>query len=123
MTDTTEREQDEEIGWALLEILGHRRLGGFVRVEEIAGTSFFRIDVPAANGHAAFTSWYHPNSLYCLTPVTEAVALSIAKSSPQPATRWELTAIEATARVDYREDAEEPDPRFERDEDTEDYPF
>lgn len=99
MSETTTREQDEEIGYALLEVMGHRRLGGFVRIEQKAGVGFFRIDVPAANGHAAFTQWYHPNSLYCLTPVTEEVALAIAKSSPQPATRWELTAIEATAKA------------------------
>lgn len=33
-------------GWAILELMGHRRLGGYIREQEIAGQAFLRIDVP-----------------------------------------------------------------------------
>lgn len=33
-------------GWAILELMGHRRLGGYVREVTLAGAGFFRIDIP-----------------------------------------------------------------------------
>lgn len=39
-------------GWCVLELMGHRRLGGYVREQEIAGQGFLRIDVPAPTGSA-----------------------------------------------------------------------
>lgn len=43
-------EQPREIGWAILELMGHRRLGGYLREETIAGAAFLRIDVPRGCG-------------------------------------------------------------------------
>lgn len=37
---------DQEIGWAILELMGHRRLAGYVSEQEIAGAAFIRVDVP-----------------------------------------------------------------------------
>jgi hypothetical protein len=79
--------------WALLELMGHRRLGGFVREVQIAGAGFFRIDVPGDNGETHSTQFYPPSSVYCLTPVSEAAARIVAKTTrPEPVTRWELPA-------------------------------
>jgi hypothetical protein len=33
-------------GWAILELMGHRRLGGYLREQDVAGAAFIRIDVP-----------------------------------------------------------------------------
>lgn len=33
-------------GWAILELMGHRRLGGYVSQAEMFGTAMLRIDVP-----------------------------------------------------------------------------
>lgn len=33
-------------GWAVLELMGHRRLGGYIREEQVAGAAFIRIDIP-----------------------------------------------------------------------------
>lgn len=33
-------------GWAILELMGHRRLAGYVRETELAGTGMLRLDVP-----------------------------------------------------------------------------
>jgi hypothetical protein len=42
-------------GWAILELMGHRRLAGYVQEATIAGGAFIRLDVPgdacAACGH------------------------------------------------------------------------
>jgi hypothetical protein len=86
---------DEQSGFesfAILELMGHRRLGGFVREVQIAGAGFLRIDVPGdADGETHSTQFYPPSSVYCLTPVSEEAARIVAKTTrPEPVTRWEL---------------------------------
>jgi len=34
-------------GWCVLELMGHRRLAGYVSEQEIAGADMLRIDVPS----------------------------------------------------------------------------
>jgi hypothetical protein len=61
--------------WSILELLGHRRLAGFVTEQEIAGKGFLRIDIP---GERKVTQFYSPDSVYGLTPTTEEVARRVA---------------------------------------------
>lgn len=80
-------------GWAILELMGHRRLGGFVRTVELAGVGLFRIDVPTADAEELTTQFYAPAALYCLTPATEDVVRQFARANqPEPVHRWELPA-------------------------------
>jgi len=77
-------------GWAIVELMGHRRLGGFVTEVEVAGTAMLRVDVPAQLGVEA-TQFYSAAALYCLTPTTEAMARAAAASARvEPVHRWEL---------------------------------
>jgi hypothetical protein len=74
--------------WVVLELMGHRRLAGYLTEQEIAGRGFLRLDVPGVVG---VTQFYNPTSVYCITPTTEAVATVVADSSqPAPVQRWEL---------------------------------
>lgn len=88
-------------GWCILELLGHRRLGGYVREEPLFGASMCRIDVPGPDGATVATQFYGGGSVYCLTPTTEAVARAVgARAQPAPATPWELRpALPAPAAV------------------------
>jgi hypothetical protein len=96
-------------GWCILELMGHRRLGGFVKEVQVAGAGFLRIDVWADNdkpAEAVITQFYPPSSVYCLTPTTEAMARAVAKSNmPQPVQRWELPALPPRAEVSMTGDA------------------
>lgn len=85
-------EQSEPFAqWAVLELMGHRRLAGYVTEQEIAGKGFLRLDVPGVDGSPAVTQLYNPASVYCLTPTTEATARAAAISSrPAPVQQWEL---------------------------------
>jgi len=77
-------------GWVILELMGHRRLAGYLRDEVVGGTAFLRIDVPAEEGTVA-TQFYSGSAVYCITPTTEAIARAVAKScAPAPVTAWEL---------------------------------
>lgn len=89
---TTNDEQTGYEAWSILELMGHRRLGGFVREVQVAGVGFLRIDVPGdTDGETHSTQFYPPSSVYCLTPVSEAAARIVAKQTrPEPVTQWEL---------------------------------
>lgn len=101
--------------WAILEILGHRRLGGRVSEQLIAGAPFVRIDVPAIGEEKPATQFYSPGAVYCITPCAEDLARRVAEGSRvRPVERWELPAALTTARPapgGGGDDDFEPDPR------------
>lgn len=78
--------------WAVLELMGHRRLGG--RVSQATWPAgFARIDVYTSKcgDTPVATQIYGPSAIYCLTPTTEAVARKVGDlSQPAPVARWEL---------------------------------
>ena len=82
-------------GWAILELMGHRRLGGRVSEATIAGGAFIRIDVPHPNEAGIFTAsqFYSPSAVYAITPTTEEIACAIARGAPEPVSRWDLRAL------------------------------
>jgi hypothetical protein len=82
-------------GWAILEIMGHRQVAGYVTDVELFGAKMARIDIPeipasaasesengfrypALPGVPAFTQYYGGSSVFCMTPTTEAVARAAA---------------------------------------------
>ncbi|MCW2898841.1 MAG: hypothetical protein JWO67_1106 [Streptosporangiaceae bacterium] len=95
-------------GWAIVELMGHRRLAGFVTEHEIAGQSFLRLDIagpphpeddeddgPAVALKGGFeggvTQFYSPQAVYCITPTTQDIAVTIGRrSQPAPVQRYEL---------------------------------
>ena len=88
-------------GWAFLELMGHRRLGGRVRTVVLGGAPTIRIDLPDEDdGEALATQYYSPAALYCLTPATEeTVRAWIAdRIAPPP------SAIGAGRRIEDVED-------------------
>lgn len=88
-------------GWAVLELMGHRRLGGLVSEAELAGAKLIRIDVPgrdAAGAPNMTTQFYSPTALYCLTPTTEEVARAVASyNRVVPVHAYEVRRIAAPA--------------------------
>jgi hypothetical protein len=77
--------------WAILELMGHRRLAGLVREQTIGSASFIRIDVFIEGEKAVATQFYNPDAVYCMTPVSEELARQVAKrDQPTPVSRWEL---------------------------------
>lgn len=93
--------------WAVLEVMGHRRLAGKVTEQLIAGMPFLRIDVPM-DGDQMTTQFYAPSSVYCLTPTTEEIARAVARrNQPEPVFRWELPSPQAHRQVN---DPDEDDP-------------
>lgn len=114
-------DEKQVIGWCVLELMGHRRLGGFVRPVEIAGAPFLRIDVPTPDtqdesGPWSATQMYSPSAVYCMTPTTMAMAkIAAASSEVAPVSRWELPPAKETApprrvEIDHGEDDDDLEP-------------
>ena len=70
----TENENTPFEGWAILELMGHRRLAGKITEATIAGATFVRLDVPETGEELAVTQFYSPQAVYCITPATEEYA-------------------------------------------------
>lgn len=93
--------------WAIVELMGHRRLAGWLSEQEIAGRGFLRLEIPC---EPPATQFYNPASVYGITPTTEAIARSVAKlAQPSPVQRWELPAA-ARSSVDDEPDYESEGP-------------
>ena len=108
--------ESEVLGWCILELMGHRKMAGYVQEAEIAGGKFLRIDVPGPKSEgippheekAVATQYYSPASVYAITPTTESLAREIAiRNQPAPVARWELPEAKtapATDEHDYPPD-------------------
>lgn len=66
-------EQEFE-GWAILELMGHRVRGGYVKDVEMYGGKLLRIDIPVgAKPEETVTEFYGCNSVYSLRPCSEQI--------------------------------------------------
>lgn len=100
--------------WAIVELMGHRRLAGYLTEQQIAGAGFLRLDIPESDAteetrlaSQAATQFYAPSSVYAITPVTEEVARAVARRArPEPVHYYELQlpAAKAANREDEDED-------------------
>jgi hypothetical protein len=89
-------EEQQVIGWAILELMGHRKVAGYVQEVEIAGRGLLRVDVPEAGGIQPATHYFAPDALYCLTPTIEEMVRRVATAiQPLPVNRWELQRQQA----------------------------
>ena len=81
-------------GWAIIEIMGHRRLAGMVREVDVFGTKMLRIDtveLPAREerevsypAQASITQLYSGSSLFSLTPATREACEEVARAQQRP---------------------------------------
>lgn len=63
-------ENDTFSEWVILELLGHRRLAGFLSERQIAGHPFLQLMIPSEDGPVS-TQWYSPSSVYAITPTDD----------------------------------------------------
>ena len=89
-------------GWAVVELMGHRRLIGFASDVEIAGGKLLRVDVPENNGQPAYSQFYGAGAIYCLSPVSEEAARAmLTRANTKPWYAYEIpTALPKPEAVD-----------------------
>ncbi|MCG8417610.1 MAG: acetyltransferase [Proteobacteria bacterium] len=66
-------------GWAIVELLGHRRRAGEIRECTIAGKPMLAITIPR-KGKDPITQYYSGEAVYGITPCTEETATAVAHS-------------------------------------------
>lgn len=83
-------------GWAILELMGHRRLAGFVTDVAMFGTQMLRIDIPI-NENDKVTQFYGGTAIYCVTPSSEQIARGLAAQTQAtlPVSSFELRHLGA----------------------------
>lgn len=93
----SDNETNEKFGvWAILELMGHQRMAGYVTEETLFGTALGRIDVPGNDVDLSLTQYFGGHTIYRLTPVSEAVARRFAiLNRPRPVTLFDLALPEA----------------------------
>ena len=100
--------------WMLVELLGHKKLAGFVTEEEKWGQVLLRIDIPTGVDEELkklkfTTQWYGTHALYCATPINESDAVHLAKQfRPCPFDKYDLHR-EANRNLDSYEIVERDD--------------
>jgi hypothetical protein len=65
--------------WAIVELMGHKVVAGLASKDEMLGKPMLRVDVPATKDYPAFTQMFGESAIYCVTFVSEPVALAAAE--------------------------------------------
>lgn len=73
LTDTNSS-TDSFRGWAIVEVMGHKKYAGLVGEQLIAGAALVRVDVPDTPHRPGYTKLVGVGSIYCITPVEEDLA-------------------------------------------------
>lgn len=76
--------------WAIVELMGHRRLGGLVTEAERFGTKMLRIDIPPPEDDGqTITQFYGGPAIYGVTITDEETARAVARFNQQrPIEAW-----------------------------------
>lgn len=86
--------QERFKAWAIVELMGHQKIAGYVTEMVMGGSSMLRVDVPETDSQPAFTRIFNPSALYAINPVTEDVALQMARSlKAQPVIPYDMQVM------------------------------
>lgn len=112
-------DQEGFVGWAIVELFGHKRIAGHLSSQVVAGGSLVRIDVPEtpADRHpatAGYTKLVGVAAIYGITPVSEEVARRAAReierwNDPLPVQLPQLPAPAESPSDPWGEDDDEDD--------------
>lgn len=84
-----EQQESKAAFWALVELMGRTKIAGEISEYPFASGSLVRVDVPETKEQPAFTRMYGISAIYCITPVDEIVARTLAENlTTRPVTVW-----------------------------------
>lgn len=99
--------QDSYTGWAILELMGHRRLAGRISEGSVGGVPLLRIDVYVGSATAPeVTQFYGSPAIYCVTPSTEELCRRMAVA-PALVSPYELPALDSDSAMGQHFDPRE----------------
>lgn len=76
---------------AVVELFGHQKVAGVVTEQQVAGSSFVRVDIPETDTQPSFSRFFNPSAIYAINPVTEEVMFQMAKMiQNKPIESWDI---------------------------------
>ena len=115
-------EQNTYEGFAVVELMGHNVIAGYVSEQTIAGVAMLRVDVPKVGDQEPFTKFFSGGAIYGITPTTQEIAERAAqrlRSRPVseyvvPVPPRQPALVDSTAADDQDDDSEYEDdgPQF-----------
>ena len=94
--------------WAIVELMGHVKIAGYLTEEERFGAKMGRLEIPRADPPGYTTQFFGGSSVYRITPTTEGIARKIAIGyQPAPVHLWELSVRKALPSSFESDEAEE----------------
>ena len=87
--------------WAIVSLMGHTQLAGFLSEYTMGGCSFLKLTIPETSKQPEWTRLFKDNSVYSIDPVTEDIARYRAEGlNVSPLSIWEVNSIIAKQLVD-----------------------
>lgn len=68
--------------WAVIELMGHRKVAGRVSERNIGGSVLLQVDIPGADGQIARSELYGLAAIYGIHPTTEEALKRIIANRP-----------------------------------------
>lgn len=79
---------------AIVEIMGQKKVAGYVTTEVFGSICMLRVDIPETTRRIAFTQYFGMGSIYCLTPVDAETAKTTAEGlAVMPPITWETDQL------------------------------
>jgi len=89
---------DPFAGWAICELMGRRRIAGYVTADApLLQATRLQVEMYAGDAATPAATMYTSYPVYCLTPCTEALARKVGADAlryDMPVAQWQLPAIE-----------------------------
>ncbi len=98
-------ETDQLKTFAVVEMMGHRKVVGIIGESPLGPGSLIRVDVLAKDGEIERTEHVGVGSIYCLTEVTEDIAKAAAAAhSPTPSWAYGIVPNRSLTAGSFDED-------------------
>jgi hypothetical protein len=92
--------------YAIVELMGRQVIAGLVTEQNIGGNAFVCVDVPEAGGIKAFTKFFGPGSIYCITPCDQETAQAAVEGLRTKPINVYMLNLPSRSSVDVDDDEE-----------------
>jgi hypothetical protein len=91
-------------GWAIVELMGHRQRGGYVKDVEMFGGKLLRVDIPVG-ADTNVTEFYGCSAIYALRPCSEEIVRDHVRKSyggdPRPVRPVEYRLEDKSEEIEF----------------------
>lgn len=91
MVKEVEMSDEKKAFWAIIQLMGHATIAGYLEEDEIAGHGMLKITVPETSTSKQFHRFVEPKAVYSIDPVDELTARAKAERIQyKPIDEWDI---------------------------------